>query len=103
MKTPTIIEQREAQFGERMIEIKIRFWTDNLADSEGTGFIQPKHAWSAGVVRMERNKSHGIVPQSPVPFNSLMDLTAVIEKVLLAQGITLHASRKMHRYFDTEK
>jgi hypothetical protein len=100
MNTKTIIEQREAQHGERMIEIKVRFWTDNLADGKGTGVILPKHAWSGGVVGIERNKSHGIIPQKTVPFNSLMELTAVIEKVLLAQGITLHASRKMRRYFD---
>lgn len=69
------IEQREAQQGERMIEIKNRFWTNNIA--EGKGVIQPKHAWSSGVVRIERNKSHGIAPEKPLPFHSLMDLTEV--------------------------
>ena len=90
-------DQREADYGERMIEIKVRFWTDNIAESKGK--IRPKHAWSSGVVRVERNESHGIIPNGPVPFNSLMDLTSVIEKVLLAQGITLHPSLKMQRYF----
>jgi hypothetical protein len=93
-------EQREAQHGERMIEVKIRFWTNDLA--QGDGMIRPKHAWSSGVVRMERNKSHGIVPQNPAPFHSLMDVSGVIEEVLLAHGITLHASRKMKKYLDTE-
>ena len=91
------IDESEAQQGERMIEIKIRFWTNNIA--EGKGIIRPKHAWAAGVVRIERNESHGITPQKPLPFHTLMDLPAVIEKVLLAQGITLHASKKMKKYF----
>lgn len=94
------IEQREAQQGERMIEIKIRFWTNDIA--VGKGIIIPKHAQSSGVVRIERNQSHGIVPHKPLPFHSLMDLTSVIEKVLLAQGITLHSSRKMQKYFEPE-
>jgi len=95
------IEENEAQQGERMIEIKIRFWTNEIA--KGKGIIRPKHAWSAGVVRIERNDSHGIVPQKPLPFHTLMDLTAVIEKVLLAQGITLHSSRKMKKYFKADE
>lgn len=92
------IEDREAQQGERMIEVKIRFWTNDIA--EGDGVIRPKHAWSSGVVRMERNKSHEIVPQAPLPFHSLLDLTAAIEKALLNHGIKLHLSRRMVKYID---
>jgi len=86
----------DAKQGERMIEVKLRFWTNDLASSEGQ--IWPKHAWTSGVVRMERNRSHGIVPGNPVAFNSLLDLVAVIEKVLLEHGIQLHASRRMRKY-----
>jgi hypothetical protein len=92
------VEQREAQQGERMIEIRIRFWTNELADEKGK--IRPKHAWSSGMVIMDRNKSHGIVPKDPMPFNSLMDLLAVIERVLIAHGIILHAHRRMKKYFE---
>ncbi len=92
------ITQREAAWGERMIEVKVRFWTDNIA--EGRGQILPKHAHTSGVVSIERNAAHGIVPEDPVAFNSLVELTAVIEKVLIAQGITLHLSRKMKRYVE---
>ncbi len=95
------LEEREAEQGERMIEVKVRFWTNNIAD--GKGIILPRHAWSSGVVRMERNKSHGIDPQKPMPFHTLMDLPAVIEKVLIAHDIKLHRSRKMRKYFDTSK
>ena len=75
------LEDREAQQGERMIEAKIRFWTNDIADQRG--FIRPKHAWTSGVVRIESNKSHGIVPQAPLPFHTLLDLPAAIEKVLV--------------------
>jgi excisionase family DNA binding protein len=95
------IERIEAQQGERMIEVKIRFWTNQIAAGEGA--IRPKHAWSSGVVRMERNKSHGIVPQNPVPFQSLMDLASVIERVLIAHGVVLHPSRRMQKYTEVSR
>jgi hypothetical protein len=89
-------EAREAKHGEKMIEVKIRFWTDGVAAEVGK--VIPKNAWTSGVVRIEPNKSHGITPQNPVPFNSLLDVGAAIEKVLIAHGITLHPSRKMRKY-----
>src|SRR5690348_15040250 len=57
--------------GERMIEIKVRFWTNDIADTKGD--VIPRHAWSSGVVRMEANHTHGIKPKNPAPFNSLLD------------------------------
>ena len=84
-----------------MIEVKIRFWTNRLGGGEGE--IRPRHAWASGVVRMESNKSHGISPKSPIPFNSLMHLSSVIEKVLINQGIVLHFDNRMKRYFAPQK
>jgi hypothetical protein len=86
------------KYGEKMIEVKIRFWTDEMTRKEG--YIMPKHAWTAGVVRMERNDSHGIIPHSPRPFNSLMGIPAVIEKVLVQHGIKLHRLRRMADYIE---
>jgi DNA mismatch endonuclease (patch repair protein) len=77
-------------------EVVIRFWTDEIAEERGK--VIPKHAWSAGVVRIERNESHGIKPSKPLPFHSLLDMGAVIEKVLLEHAIVLHSSRKMAKY-----
>jgi hypothetical protein len=87
----------KANPNERMIEIKLRFWTNNIA--RGKGYIRPKEAWSGGVVRIERNATHGIRPTSPKPFHSLLDVGAVVEKVLIAHGITLHPSKRMRKYF----
>jgi hypothetical protein len=93
------VTSRRAPQGEKMIEVKLRFWTNNIAGAKGE--IVPRHAWSGGVVRMEPNKSHGIAPKSPQVFHSLLDVGAVIEKVLIAHGIVLHSSRKMRKYMST--
>ena len=86
----------EAKQGDKMIELKLRFWTNDIA-SEPRRVIA-KHAWTSGVVRMARNRSHGIEPKSPQEFHSLLDLGAVIEKVLVEHGIVLHPSRRMKKY-----
>jgi hypothetical protein len=80
-----------------MIEVKLRFWTNDISHDQGKGVI-PKHAWTAGVVRIERNKSHDITPLNPRLFNSLLDIGAVVEKVLIEHGIVLHRSKKMKKY-----
>lgn len=94
------IQSREARQGERMIEVKLRFWTNEIATEPGR--VVPKHAWASGVVRIERNRSHGIVPSNPRPFNSLLDVGAVIERVLIDHGVVLHADRKMRKYFSVD-
>lgn len=86
----------EAKQGEKMIEVKLRFWTNNISPEPGK--VLPKHAWSSGVVRIERNKSHSIEPGTPRPFHSLLDVGAVVERVLIEHGIVLHPSRKMKKY-----
>jgi len=95
---PKSTESRAAKWGERMIEVKVRFWTDGIA--EGKGRIKPKHAWTSGVIRMERNEPHSITPDYPHPFNSLMEIPGVIEKVLMQHGIALHPSSKMGKYIE---
>ena len=93
---PETIEHREAKLGEKMIEVRIRFWTDELADAARQ--IRPKHAWTSGVVRMARNESHDIRPENPRPFNSLMDLPRIIEMVLIEHGVKLHRIGKTAKY-----
>jgi hypothetical protein len=97
---PDDVETREAASGKRMIEIKVRLWTDDLAN--GKGMIRPKHAWSAGVVRIESNDAHGIVPLRPLPFNSLSEIPGKIEKVLIDHGIVVHPSGRMAKYLSSD-
>lgn len=80
-----------------MIEVKIRFWTNNIATEKGN--VRPKHAWSSGVVRMEGNKAHGIKPGKPIPFHNLLDIAGAIEKALIKHDIQLHIPRRMKKYF----
>jgi hypothetical protein len=94
-------EKVDAAHGERMIEVKVRFWTNDLSGESGK--IISKHAWSSGVVRMERNPSHGIEPKHPRIFHSLLDIGAVMEKVLIEHGVVLHPSRKMKKYFSKDE
>ncbi len=47
---------------------------------------------------MERNISHEIEPKNPRPFHSLMDLPAVLEKVLIAHSIQLHPAPQSQKY-----
>jgi hypothetical protein len=95
------LESREAKHGEKMIELKIRFWTDDLTERRGT--IRPKHAWAAGVVRMAPNRAHGIKPKNPRPFNSFADLQVIVERVLIDHGVKLHLSPPMRKYLESEK
>ena len=92
-ETPAALEARH---GEKMIEVKLRFFTNDLADEPGK--VLPKHAWEAGVVRIERNDSHGLAPSSPIIFHSLLDVGAAIEKVLIQHRVKLHPSRKARKY-----
>ena len=85
-----------AKHGEKMIEIKLRFWTNDIAEEKGN--IVPKHAWTSGVVRIERNDSHEIQPSNPLPFHSLLDIGAVVEKVLIKHEIVLHPGRRDQKY-----
>jgi hypothetical protein len=88
-----------AKYGEKMIVVKVCFFTDELGAKEGR--IKPKHGWINGFVRMQTNKSHGIKPVEQEPFNSLMEIPSVLEKVLIANDIKLHNARKMAKYIVT--
>jgi len=93
----TRLKAIKAEPRERMIGVEVRFWTNEIGDAK-RGFIVPKHGWTRGVIRMRRNDSHGILPKNPRPFNSLMELPAVLERVLIEHGITLHCESKMAKY-----
>ena len=94
-------EMQKANHGERMIEVRVRFWTNDIVEGQVRGEVLPKHAWSSGVVAMDRNETHGISPEAPKPFHTLMDMPSVIEKVLIQHGVVLHPSDKMQKYVNT--
>jgi len=92
--------EREAVYGKKMVEVKVRFWTNGIA--EGKGKIIPKECWDSGVVRLSSNKSHDIAPQKPIVFNSLMNLTAVIERALISHGIKLHLGNRSQKMYKSK-
>ncbi len=100
MSSKTEDAGKKVSHEERMIEVRLSFWTDGIAAVEGN--IVPKHARSSGLMRAEPNEAHGIVPESPVAFHSLMDVTSALERVLIENGIVLHHSKKMGKYFHKE-
>ena len=80
----------------KTIEVSVKLWTDNIGPN---GQVVTKHAWSIGVVHMKANGRHEISPMNPVPFNSFAELPGVIEKVLIAHGIKLHAGGRDKKLF----
>ena len=89
-------EPRLAIQGERMIGLRVRFFTDGLAKERG--YVLPLHALTKGTVSIEANESHGITPSNPAKFNSLAEIGTAIEAVLIAHGVVLHPHGKMASY-----
>jgi hypothetical protein len=88
-------DAQDAPYGTKMIEIKVRFFTNDLAPK---GKVLPKEGWTRGVVRITPNGPHAIESGRALPFNSLMELPAKIEQLLIANGIKLHTASKMEKY-----
>jgi hypothetical protein len=89
-----------AEWGSRMVEVRVRFWTDKIADG-GKGMILPKHAWDSGEIRIASNKAHGIHPGEPLTFNSLAEVPAKLEKLFVQEGIQIHLGKRQRRYLVT--
>lgn len=94
--TKAKVAAKDAEYGENMIEIRLRFWTNNIAETDGQ--LLPKNAWCAGIARIEQNDAHGIKAGKPEQFHTLLDIGSTIEKILIDNGIVLHPSRKMSKY-----
>jgi hypothetical protein len=86
------VESKEAAHGEKTIEVRIRFWTNELAEKKDA--IIPKHGWTSGQVFLPSNRSHGITSSEAVMFNSFAELPSKIEELLIANGITLHPDKE---------
>jgi homospermidine synthase len=85
-----------APHGQKMIELTIRFWTNKI--SKKRGHIVKKECWDAGVVYMHENPAHGITSANPMPFHSLLDLPAKIEKLLIRHKVKTHRSNQSRKY-----
>ena len=93
----TEVPVADAAHGERMIELRVRFWTNGIASDEGK--IGPRHAWDSGTVELRSNESHGIVSKQTFHFYSLAELPSVVEKALITNGVKLHADEHSRKLF----
>jgi hypothetical protein len=81
--------------GDKMIEVRVRFWTDSIAPTKKA--MLQKHIWDSGTVDMPSNESHRIKGGKTIPFNSILDLQSVIGELLTSHGISMHAGRKLRK------
>ena len=88
--------RHSADYGERMLQVTLYFWTNGIA--KGRGKILPRHVWGSGMLRVEPNKAHGIPSRKTLAFHSLLEMSAKIESLFLQNGITVHPSRRMKKY-----
>ena len=93
---PSEIEAKVAKHGQKMIEIRVRFWTDDIAENKGE--VIPKHAWGSGMIYIDRNETHGIVPGEGMAFNSISEIPGVIERCLIEHRVKIISSTKMKKY-----
>ena len=93
---PAAIETRAAKHGQKMLEVRVRFWTDDIAGKKGE--IIPKHARGSGMINIDRNDAHGLTPEKWLAFNSMAEIPAVLEKCLIENGVKIISSRKMKKY-----
>lgn len=90
------IVQGKAQYGEKMIELSVRFWTNKI--SKNPNDVVKKQCRESGVVYLPKNETHGIQPSKPIPFNSLLELAQKIEEALIKNGIKVKTSRRVRHY-----
>jgi hypothetical protein len=93
-----LIDEAIADEGEKMVEVRLRFWTNHIASN---GAIVPKHIWPHGMARIISNPSHDLKAGASVPFRGLASIVDAVEKLFAAHGITLQvpkAERTGQRY-----
>lgn len=92
---------REAPHGDRTIKLTVTFRTNAIAEEKG--HIVPKNAWTDGNVGFVANPSHDIKASESIRFDSLAELSAKIEELIIREGITLHTSHKMEKYISQDE
>lgn len=86
-----------ARKNEKMIRVTLRLRTNGIAKKKGK--IRQKHAWGEGWLDLGANNSHGIDAGAKASFNSLGELTASLEKLLIKGQIKLHLNRRAAQIF----
>lgn len=88
----------DAQHGEKVIELRVAFFTDEIASAQGR--VVPKVCWDIGTVHLFANASHGIKSSEPYFFNGLSELPKVIEEILANNEIKiLHSPKRTKKLY----
>jgi hypothetical protein len=85
-----------APHGQKMIELTVRFWTNNI--SKKKGYVVKREAWDSGTLYLHQNDAHGIRASGALQFYSLLDLPAKIEALITHNGIKLHRGKRSRKY-----
>lgn len=93
--TRSVRSKSGKKWGDSTIEVTVRFWTDGISKHKRS--VIQKNAWDFGAVYMKKNRLHFIRPSRPKPFNSLLDLSSAIAKVLEEQGVVIHPGPKLQK------
>jgi hypothetical protein len=82
-----------APHGDKMIEVRAKFWTNGIAADKGK--IAPGECWASGVVYLTPNSSHGIKSgANGVHFHTLAGAGVAIEEILRQAGIVVHSVKE---------
>jgi hypothetical protein len=90
------MQQVKPRAKEKTIKMTLGFLTRGIAPKKG--MIRPKHAWGVGWIALEANGSHGIA-SAVASFNSLAEIPAALEKLLIKGGIKIHLVRRQAKLF----
>lgn len=95
MRVIEIMTERKVPYGERTIEVRLRFWTNDIASMEG--HVVPKHCWDSGFAILVENEGHGLEPGKRA-FRSIAGIGSAVEALLEKGGVTVHHGRTAHLY-----
>lgn len=87
-------DEIEAKHGDKMIEFRIKFFTNSIAERDGC--IKKKHLWPNGMIHITRNDSHGIIGNQR-PFNSMAQILPILEDMMIENELTIIPTRRLYK------
>ena len=74
---------KKIAYGDKMLKLGLKFWTDNLPPGEGD-----RTAWAKGAIYLYKNKSRKI-KDDQILFNSMDEFFVKLDKLLRRNRIKL--------------
>lgn len=70
-----------------MVEVRVRFWTNNLPKTTQDGKSPNALAWESGMCYVVTNKELNVPSSGPVAWNGLEDLARAVAKATALSSI----------------